>query len=156
MAKLKLKKIIGNNAHWTLNKALVKQLGLTETLVLQHIIDLTESAFKRNEVFQPYEDMATELGISEYSVKQAVGKLKSHNLINVQKRMEIWLDTTLDFRIVAFKSPTTEKYLTENRYYMSDPFIYVKDNSMYMMTLLALQGYVRRIEEFVLRSSINT
>ena len=53
-------------------------------------------------------------------------------------------------------SPTTEKYLAENRYYMSDPFIYVKDNSMYMMTLLALQGYVRRIEEFVLRSSINT
>ena len=86
MAKLKLKKIIGNNAHWTLNKSLVKQLGLTETLVLQHIIDLTESAFKRDEVFQPYEDIANELGISEYSVKQAVGKLKSAELINVERK----------------------------------------------------------------------
>jgi biotin operon repressor len=86
MAKLKLKKIIGNNAHWTLNKSLVKQLGLTETLVLQHIIDLTESAFKRDEVFQPYEEIANELGISEYSVKQAVGKLKSAELINVERK----------------------------------------------------------------------
>ncbi|MCU0440352.1 MAG: hypothetical protein MUC49_20875 [Raineya sp.] len=36
--------------------------------------------------------------------------IPSDMLKNVQKRMEIWLDTTLDFRIVAFKSPTTEKY----------------------------------------------
>lgn len=86
MAKLKLKKIIGNNAHWTLNKSLVKQLGLTETLVLQHIIDLSESAFKRDEIFQTYEDIAAELCISEYAVKQAVGKLKSAELINVERK----------------------------------------------------------------------
>jgi hypothetical protein len=86
MAKLKLKKIIGNNAHWTLNKSLVRQLGLTETLVLQHIIDLTESAFKRDEVFQAYEIMANELGVSEYSIKQAIGKLKSAELIIVERK----------------------------------------------------------------------
>jgi hypothetical protein len=86
MAKIKLRPILGKNAHWNLNKSLVRQLGLTETLVLQHIIDLTESAFKRDEVFQPYEDMAIELGISEYSIKQAVGKLKSAELINVERK----------------------------------------------------------------------
>lgn len=53
-------------------------------------------------------------------------------------------------------SPSTERYLKGSRYYMSDPFIYIDDNSMYMMTLLSLQGYVRRTEEFILRSSINT
>lgn len=86
MAKAKLKKIIGNNAHWTLNKELVRHLGLTETLVLQHIIDLTESAFKRDEIWQPFPQMAEELGISEYSIKQAVGKLKSAELINVKRK----------------------------------------------------------------------
>ena len=83
---MKLKKIIGNNAHWTLNKSLVKQLGLAETLVLQHIIDLTESAFKRDEIFQPINQMAEELGITEYNVKQAVTKLKDVGLINVERR----------------------------------------------------------------------
>jgi hypothetical protein len=86
MAKLKLKKIIGNNAHWTLNKSLVKQLGLIETLVLQHIIDLTESAFKRDEIWQPIPQMAIELSITEYSLKQAIGKLKSADLINVERK----------------------------------------------------------------------
>jgi hypothetical protein len=86
MAKLKLKKIIGNNAHWTLNKSLVKQLGLNETLVLQHIIDLSESAFKKEEVWQPIPHMAEELCISEYAIKQAIGKLKSADLINVERK----------------------------------------------------------------------
>lgn len=83
---MKLKKIIGNQSHWTLNKAIVKQIGLTETLVLQHIIDLSESAFKKKEIFQPIHEMSNELGISEYSIKQAVGKLKSMQLINVERK----------------------------------------------------------------------
>ena len=86
MAKTKLRPIIGNHAYWTLNKELVRHLGLTETLVLQHIIDLTESAFKRDEIWQPFPQMALELGISEYSIKQAVGKLKSAELINVKRK----------------------------------------------------------------------
>ena len=86
MAKTKLRPIIGNYAYWTLNKELVRHLGLTETLVLQHIIDLTESAFKRDEIWQPFPQMALELGISEYSIKQAVGKLKVAGLINVKRK----------------------------------------------------------------------
>jgi biotin operon repressor len=86
MEKIKLKPLLGKNAHWTLNKVLVRQLGLAETLVLQHIIDLTESAFKREQIFQPINQMADELGITEYNVKQAVNKLKDIGLINVERR----------------------------------------------------------------------
>jgi hypothetical protein len=85
MAKINLKKIIGNNAHWTVNKTIARQIGLTETLVLQHIIDL-ESVFKRTEIFQPIPEMAEELCLTEYSVKQAIGKLKSLDLISIQRK----------------------------------------------------------------------
>lgn len=83
--KINLKKIIGNNAHWTINKTIARQIGLAETLVLQHIIDL-ESVFKRTEIFQPIPEMAEELCLSEYSVKQAIGKLKSLDLISVERK----------------------------------------------------------------------
>jgi DNA-binding transcriptional regulator GbsR (MarR family) len=83
--KINLKKIIGNNAHWTINKTIARQIGLAETLVLQHIIDL-ESVFKRTEIFQPIPEMAEELCLSEYSVKQAIGKLKSLDLVRVERK----------------------------------------------------------------------
>lgn len=85
MAKINLKKVIGNNAHWTINKTIAKQIGLAETLILQHIIDL-ESVFKRNEIFQPIPEMAAELCLTEYSIKQAIGKLKSLELLNVERK----------------------------------------------------------------------
>jgi DNA-binding transcriptional regulator GbsR (MarR family) len=81
-----LKKLLGNQAHWNLNKELVRQVGLTETLVLQQIIDLTESAFKKKEIFHTIGQMSDELGISEYACKQAIGKLKSMGLINVERK----------------------------------------------------------------------
>ena len=116
---MKLKKIIGNNAHWTLNKSLVKQLGLAETLVLQHIIDLTESAFKRDEIFQPINQMAEELGITEYNVKQAVTKLKDVGLINVERRgipyknyYSVNSDMVMDFMSGSY-SPTIESNSTQ-------------------------------------------
>lgn len=85
MAKINLKKVIGNNAHWTINKTIARQIGLNETLVLQHIIDL-ESVFKRNEIFQPIPEMAEELCLTEYTVKQAIGKLKSLDLLRVERK----------------------------------------------------------------------
>jgi hypothetical protein len=42
----KLKKLLGKEAYWTINKYLSRKIGLEQTLVLQQIIDLTESAFK--------------------------------------------------------------------------------------------------------------
>jgi len=81
-----LKKIIGLGGYWTLNKTLTKEIGVIETLVLQHLIDLTESAFKRKEIFQPIPNIADELSLSQYAVKQAIGNLKAKDLINVERK----------------------------------------------------------------------
>jgi DNA-binding MarR family transcriptional regulator len=83
--EISLKKLIGQTAHWTINKDLVRKIGLTETLVLQQIVDLNY-VFKKKEIFQSIGDMAAELGITEYSIKSAIAKLKSLNLIGVQRK----------------------------------------------------------------------
>jgi hypothetical protein len=113
MAKMNLKKLIGNNSHWTLNKSMVRAIGLNETLVLQHIIDL-ESVFKRNEIFQPVHKMADELGISEYAIKQAIGKLKSVDLISVERKSVGYMNfySVNEEKVIEFMSgsgqPTSE------------------------------------------------
>jgi biotin operon repressor len=80
-----LSKTIGKTAYWSLNKEMVKSIGLESTLILQHIIDLQE-LHKRDEVFQSQPDMANELGISEYSVKNKIVDLTKAGYINVVKK----------------------------------------------------------------------
>jgi hypothetical protein len=113
MAKSQLKKIIGNNAHWTLNKSMVRAIGLNETLVLQHIIDL-ESVFKRDEIFQPVHQMADELGISEYAIKQAIGKLKSVDLISVERKSVGYMNfySVNEERVMEFMSGSANSLVT--------------------------------------------
>ena len=82
----KLKKLLGKEAYWTINKDLSRKIGLEQTLVLQHIIDLTESAFKRDEIFQPISEMKDELGLTEFSVKKAVKELADRKFINVVRK----------------------------------------------------------------------
>ena len=83
-AKL-LNKTLGKNAYWTLNKQLVKSIGLEATLILQHIIDL-QSVFKKDEIFQAQPDMAKELGITEYAIKNRIVELSKLELISVIKK----------------------------------------------------------------------
>lgn len=83
-AKL-LSKTLGKNAYWTLNKQLVKSIGLEATLILQHIIDL-QSVFKKDEIFQAQPDMAKELGITEYAIKNRIVELSKLQLISVIKK----------------------------------------------------------------------
>jgi biotin operon repressor len=85
MKKTNLKVFMSKNSYWTINKKLAREIGLIETLVLQHIIDL-QSVFERTEIFQPINEMSDELGLSEYAVKLAIGKLKSLGLIEVQRK----------------------------------------------------------------------
>ena len=94
--------------------------------------------------------LCDQLPIGQYRYKIILKNMPDQ----IRQNFHSWMVKYPSTKIKA--SPATERYLKGTRYYMSDPFIYVKDNSMYMMTLLALQGYVRRTEEFVLRSSINT
>lgn len=53
-------------------------------------------------------------------------------------------------------SKTTERYLNGVRGYMQDPFFYIEDEKMMTLLLLAANGYIRKTERFVLKSSINT
>lgn len=81
----KLKKLIGNKAHWTLNKELVRKIGLSETLVLQHLIDLNENIFE-GEFFQQIDRISEELSMGEWKVKECIKTLKERNLITTEKK----------------------------------------------------------------------
>jgi len=86
MAKSNLKKLIGKNAHWTINKSLAREIGLIETLILQHIIDLQSVWSHLPDIFQPQKEMAEELGITEHAVKNAIPNLKKIGLISVERK----------------------------------------------------------------------
>lgn len=55
-----------------------------------------------------------------------------------------------------YMSGNTESYLSGKKQWCWDPFIYVGDEKMLMMLGLSAQGYIRKTEEFIPRSSINT
>lgn len=80
-----LSKTLGKHAYWTLNKQLVKTIGLEATLILQHIIDL-QAVFNKDEIFQSQTEMAIELGISEYAVKNRIPDLVKLELVNVIRK----------------------------------------------------------------------
>lgn len=80
-----LNKTLGKNAYWTINKQLVKSIGLEATLILQHIIDL-QSVFGKDEIFQAQPEMAKELGITEYAIKNRIVELSKIGLIKVIKK----------------------------------------------------------------------
>jgi len=85
LKKKLLSKTLGKHAYWTLNKSLVQSIGLESTLILQHIIDL-QDAFDKDEIFQSQPEMAKELGISEYAVKNRIPELIKLEIINVVKK----------------------------------------------------------------------
>jgi DNA-binding MarR family transcriptional regulator len=85
MRKSRIKNLMSNNAHWTINKTLAKEIGLHETLILQQIIDL-QCVWSVTEIFQSQKDMAEELGITEHAVKMAIPKLKKLGLISVERK----------------------------------------------------------------------
>ena len=51
---------------------------------------------------------------------------------------------------------STERWLTSVIYYTQDPFVYVENEKMLSMMLLYLGNHTKRVEEFILRDSINT
>lgn len=87
MAKqMNLKKLLGNQSHWVINKELAKAIGLNETLILQHLIDWSEY-HKRKTIFQTYEQIQSDLGLSEHAVKKVgIPKLKDLGFISVERK----------------------------------------------------------------------
>ena len=84
---MQLKKILGTQAYWTINKALALEFGLHATLLLQHLIDLRESFFKAGKPFyQQHSRLKVDLGLSEYQLRKATKLLVDAEFINVERK----------------------------------------------------------------------
>jgi len=83
---MRLKKLLGNQSHWSINKELSREIGLNETLILQHLIDWCDY-HKKNTIFQTYEQIQADLGLSEHSVKRVgIPKLKELGFISTERK----------------------------------------------------------------------
>jgi hypothetical protein len=82
----KIKHILGINAHWTINKQLSKTIGLYETILLQHLIDLQESFFEDGGFYQQDDRLLKDLPFSIHHIKQARSILKEKELITVKSK----------------------------------------------------------------------
>lgn len=80
--------------------------------------------------------------------------LKSEMPIDVRLKFYHWAKKYNNDQIYINKG--TENYLVQGRYSYGQHYIYLKDKSMTVLVLMAAQGYIKKTEEFVLRSSINT
>lgn len=83
---MKLKKLLGNQSHWSINKELAREIGLNETLILQHLIDWCDY-HNKNTIFQTYEQIQSDLGLSEHAVKRVgIPKLKELGFISTERK----------------------------------------------------------------------
>ena len=53
-------------------------------------------------------------------------------------------------------SETSRRWLLGSRHYAQDPFMYVQDEKMLSMTGMFLSGYIKKVEEFILRDTLLT
>jgi hypothetical protein len=53
-------------------------------------------------------------------------------------------------------SGTSRRWLLGQRHYAQDPFMYVDDDKMLSMAGMYLSGYVKKVEEFILRENVLT
>ena len=84
--KMELKQLIGNNAYWTINKAIAKKYGLNATLVLQHLIDLEENYFK-GDFWQTSKSLQESLGLSKYLISESLKSLIKGDLISIENKV---------------------------------------------------------------------
>jgi uncharacterized protein YjaZ len=50
-------------------------------------------------------------------------------------------------------SETSRRWLVSTRHYAQDPFMYVEDDKMLSMVGIYLSGYIKKVEEFILRET---
>ena len=79
-------KQLTSSSYWTLNKDLCRTIGLQNTLLLQHFIDLQYKVFGGNEFYQQQERIQKELGLKEWSIKQSINYLLKEGIISVEKK----------------------------------------------------------------------
>jgi hypothetical protein len=83
---MKLKKLLGSQAYWTINKQLAKTIGLKATLLLQHLIDLEDSFFNGTYFYQQADRLSKDLGLSLFQIRNAKKVLIKYDLIEVVLR----------------------------------------------------------------------
>lgn len=83
---MSIKKLIGLQSYWMINKELAREMGLEATLLLQHLIDLKENHFKKGTPFyQQQKRLSKELGLSEYQIRNATKKLVEMDFVSVKR-----------------------------------------------------------------------
>jgi len=83
---MKLKQVIGNQAHWTINKELANELGLDATIVLQHFIDLQYNFFEDGGFYQQQGRLVKDLPLTLDYLRKATNILKSKGFVTIVKR----------------------------------------------------------------------
>lgn len=82
-----LKKILGTQAFWIVNKELAKEIGLGETLLLQHFIDLeTQLADEGQPFYQQKDRILKHVPISRYKFTEYCKVLEKRGLLGIVKR----------------------------------------------------------------------
>ena len=82
-----IKKILGTQAYWIVNKELSKKLGLGQTLLLQHFIDLETLLADEGKPFYQQKDRILEkVPISKYKFTEYCKTLQEHGLLSIVKR----------------------------------------------------------------------
>jgi hypothetical protein len=64
-----------------------------------------------------------------------------------------FLDWTSNYGDKIILSGTTKRWLAGEKFYVQDPFMYVKDEKMLSMIGIYLSGYVKKVEEFIERNT---
>jgi hypothetical protein len=77
---------LGQGSYWAINKTLHKILGLEETLLLQHFIDLQYNIYGNEEFYQQQERIMDILCLSEKKVRSITSKLSSLGILSIVKK----------------------------------------------------------------------
>lgn len=91
-----------------------------------------------------------ELPFGKYNSRIVFKEMPLNQRENLAELLKKYGDDSLRMSI------TTKRYLNGERHYMQDPFIYVEDEKILTLLALAANGYIKKTEKFVLKSSINT
>ena len=83
---MELKKILGAQAYWTINKELASQIGLDATVLLQHFIDLQHSFFEDGGFYQQQARLEKDLPLSIFQIQKVTKLLIKKELISVVKK----------------------------------------------------------------------
>jgi len=78
-------KQLTSSSYWSLNKTMCRKIGIINTLILQHFIDLRYKVFG-GEFYQQQDRLQEELGLTEWQVKQSIKFLIENKFIVCVKR----------------------------------------------------------------------